>query len=124
MGDSFLVSEDGSLHLLNGDSEVFALGPYGMIAADIDGNVTFALNPQNGQVAAASGVVQDDADLSMDALQRDFAQQCTRSSYSNPAAVRACDAQATDRLIDRFNLQKPTARVSTSAHTPRPGGVQ
>ena len=81
---------------------------YGVIAADPDGNVTFVLDRLDGMLDTTSSISENKRHLEMDTLKRKYAEYCTRTEYSNPAAVRACDSDQTAALFDKFDLSQPT----------------
>jgi len=119
--DRFMLDEDGSVRILDGDIEAFELSKYGMVGADPSGNVTLQFNRLDGTLKTAGNVEQDNRDLKPDDMKKEYAQFCAGTELPNEAALRACEAPETERIMQEFSLIIPETRRTLGGYS-RPSG--
>jgi len=121
--DRFMVGEDGSLRILDGDVEAFAMNRYGLYGASAEGNVTMQFDRLSGTLATAGPLQAEQRDLKVEDLEDSYAQYCSADSYPNPAALLACDTPEVKKLIEERGYTPPASRSSRTQFYEPPSGV-
>jgi hypothetical protein len=120
--DRFMVGSDGDVRIMDGAVESMSLNRFGIQGFDPEGNMTLAFNRLDGNLILAGTTETEQTNVEPDVLRESYARYCSRETYTNPAARRACESRSTSTLMDRMGIEAPTQRVSTTSTYVPPSG--
>jgi hypothetical protein len=122
--DRFMVDGNGEVRIMDGAVESISLNRFGITGFDPDGNVTLAFDRMDGDLIVAGRTETERRDVTQDTLRASYAEYCSRSVYSNPAAMHACQSRTTSTIMSEMGVAEPTDRHSTTDRYVPPSGSQ
>ena len=76
------------------------------------GNVTLSFDRIGGKLETSGAVEQQVKNIDVDGIRQTYADFCARDTYATDAAMHACDAGSTSRLLDRLGVSAAGERTS------------